>query len=153
MQHNRDKTSTPVGRLGPWPAGSTCPSGSAVQWPARPFGSASKTKHHSMGSTQAVAVPDFISQPSLPSKYGYQEIHARYDEMRNFFAKRATSTYQNEVATVKVTLMSMKPNNRNPQMVMVRSVDIWLYDSMLNKICNFKDISVVTARLGLEAAA
>lgn len=42
-----------------------------------------------------------------------------YDEMRNFFAKRATSTYQSEIATISVTLMSMKLNNRNPQMAMV----------------------------------
>ena len=32
--------------------------------------------------------------------------------------------YQNEVATIKVTLMSMKPNNKNPQMVMVRKEDM-----------------------------
>jgi hypothetical protein len=62
------------------------------------------------------------AQAFLSSKYGYQEVHAMYDEMRIFFAKRATSTYQNEVATIKVILMSMKLNNKNPQMVMVRRI-------------------------------
>jgi hypothetical protein len=77
------------------------------------------------GSTQAVVlVPNIVSKPYLPSKYGYQEVHAMYDEMRKWFAQRATSTYQNEVATIKVTLMSMKPNNKNPQMVMVRKNDM-----------------------------
>ena len=72
---------------------------------------------------QAV-VPDFVSKPQafLSSKYGYQEVHTIYDEMRNFFAKRATSTYQTEFVTIKVILMSMKPNNKNPQMVMVRKI-------------------------------
>lgn len=94
-------------------------------WPTRPSGSASKpTKMNNSTiskSRQTVVVPDFVSKPQdyLPSKYGYQEVHKIYDEMRGFFAKRATSTYQNEVATIKVTLMTMKPNCRNPQMVMV----------------------------------
>lgn len=66
-------------------------------------------------------VPDFVSRPQdYPLKYGYLEVHKIYDEMRKFFAKRVTSTYQNEVATIKVTLMMMKPNCRNLQMVMVR---------------------------------
>jgi hypothetical protein len=75
-----------------------------------------------------VTVPIFVSKPQdyLPSNYGYQGVHAIYDEMRSFFAKRATSKYQNEVATIKVTLMMMKPNCRNPQMVMVRiNIQYW----------------------------
>ena len=97
-----------------------------VLWPARPSGSsASKPTNRSKPEgrqTMVVQVPNFVSKPQdyLPSKYGYQKVHAIYDEMRDFFAKRATSTYQNEVATIKVTLMMMKPNCRNPQMVMVR---------------------------------
>jgi hypothetical protein len=61
---------------------------------------------------QTVVVPDFVSKPQdyLTSKYGYQEVHTIYDEMRPFFVKRATSSYHNEVATIKVTLMTMKPN-------------------------------------------
>jgi hypothetical protein len=110
--HVNRNTSTPVGRV--------TESGNAL-WPTRPSGSASKPTNHS-NDRQTIVVPDFVSKPQnyLPSKYGYQEVHAIYDEMRDFFAKRATSTYQNEVATIKVTLMMMKPNCRNPQMVMVR---------------------------------
>ena len=69
-------------------------------------------------------VPDFVSKPQafLSSKYGYQDVHAIYDEMRTFFAKRASSTHLIEVATIKVTLMSMKPNCRKPQMVMVSKI-------------------------------
>lgn len=74
------------------------------------------------GTHAVVLVPDIVSKPYIPEKYGYQEVHMMYDEMRNFFAKRATSMYQNEVATIKVTLMSMKPNNRTPQMVMVSNL-------------------------------
>jgi hypothetical protein len=108
--HVNRNTSTPVGRV----------TGNAL-WPARPSGSALKPTNHS-NDRQTIVVPDFVSKPQdyLLSKYGYQEVHAIYDDMRDFFAKRATSTYQNEVATIKVTLMMMKPNCRNPQMVMVR---------------------------------
>jgi hypothetical protein len=67
------------------------------------------------GTQALVLVPDIVSKPYLPSEYGYQEVHEMYDEMRNWFAQKAASTYQNEVATLKVTLMSMKPNNRHPQ--------------------------------------
>jgi hypothetical protein len=76
------------------------------------------------GTQALVLVPDIVSKPYLPSEYGYQEVHEMYDEMRNWFAQKAASTYQNEVATLKVTLMSMKPNNRHPQMVMVRKDDL-----------------------------
>jgi hypothetical protein len=94
-------------------------------WPTR-HGSTSKTSkttNMNLVDKQTLMVPDFVLKPQAvlqSSKYGYQEVHAIYNDMRSFFAKRATSKYQNEVATIKVTLMSMKPNNRNPQMVMVR---------------------------------
>jgi hypothetical protein len=108
-------TRTPVGVTGklPWPTPGL----------GRPSGSGSKSNMYH-GMDRQVLVPDFVSKPQafLSSKYGYQEVHAMYDEMRMFFAKRATSTYQNEVATIKVILMSMKPNNKNPQMVMVRRI-------------------------------
>jgi hypothetical protein len=94
-----------------------------IPWPTRPSGSASKSTNmtHGRDNLKQAMVPDFVSKPQafLSSKYGYQEVHAIYDEMRKFFVMRATSTYLSEVATIKVTLMSMKPNNRNPQMVMV----------------------------------
>lgn len=100
-----------------------------VPWPTRPSASKPTINHPGRQlrqGTQEVVVPDFVSklESNLPAKYGYQEVHTRYDEMRKWFAKRATSTHQNEVATIKVTLMSMKPNNKNPQMVMVRNDDM-----------------------------
>lgn len=114
-----------LGRNSSTPVGRVMVTGNR-QWPTRPSGSASKPRanvnHNSISiGRQSVIVPDFVSKPSsyIPSKYGYQEVHTIYDEMRAFFAKRATSSYQNEVATIKVTLMTMKPNCRNPQMVMV----------------------------------
>ena len=92
-------------------------------WPTRHGSTSKSTKSTNMNlvDKQTLMVPDFVSKPQafLQSKYGYQQVHAIYDDMRCFFVKRATSTYQNEVATIKVTLMSLKPNNRNPQMVMV----------------------------------
>ena len=102
-----------------------------VPWPTRLSLAGSSLKPtnigrgHGVDGRGVVMVPDFVSKPKafLPSKFGYQEVHGIYDEMRTFFAKRA-STYQNEVATIKVTLMSMKPNNRNPQMVMVCKITI-----------------------------
>jgi hypothetical protein len=113
--HVNRNTSTPVGRV----------TGNAF-WPTRPSVSALKptnVNHNQGGQIVTVVVPKFVSKPHdyLPSKYGYQEVHALYDEMRAFFARRATSTYQNEVATIKVTLMTMKPNCQNQQMVMVHN--------------------------------
>jgi len=115
VKRNLNVTSTPIRRM--------TSGGVTVPWPTRPSGSSSKSTNMNYGMDRQVVtvmVPDFVSKPQafLPSKYGYQEVHGIYDEMRSFFAKRA-STYQNEVATIKVTLMSMKPNNQNPQMVMV----------------------------------
>jgi len=108
---NVTSTQTPVGVTGKLP------------WPTRPRASGSSSKSTNTIHGMAV-VPDFVANPQafLSSKYGYQEVHAKYDQMRNFFAKMAMSTSQIEVATIKVTLMSMKPNNRNLQMVMVRNL-------------------------------
>jgi hypothetical protein len=115
----RNSTSAPV----------TAVSRAMGPWPARPSSSKPTKNYPGRQGTQEVVVPDFVSklEPYLPGKYGYQEVHTRYDDMRKWFAKRATSTHQNEIATIKVTLMSMKPNNKNPQMVMVRILKmIWL---------------------------
>ena len=62
-----------------------------LPWPNRPSGSGASKSNH--GMDRQTVVPDFISNPFLPSKYGYQEVHAIYDEMRSFFAKRATSIH------------------------------------------------------------
>jgi hypothetical protein len=107
--HINHNTLTPVGRV------------TVTGWPTRPSGSALKPTNHNSKGRQTLVVPNFVSRPEdhIPSKYGYQEVHGIYDEMRDFFVKRATFIYQNEVATIKFTLMMMKPNCRNPQMVMV----------------------------------
>jgi hypothetical protein len=140
--YRNTSTSTPVGRVtGPWP---TRPQAS---------GSASKAtiniNHGIIKDRQTVTVPDFVSKPGdfLPTKYGYQEVHKFYDEMRSFFAKKATSTYQNEVGTIKVTLMTLKPNCRNPQMVMVSKVII--YNSILIKHI-LKDITETISNIPLN---
>lgn len=122
--HVNRNTSTPVGRV--------TVTGNGM-WPTR-SGTASKSTNMdytsiNKGRQTGVVVPDFVSKPQLPSKYGYQEVHGIYDEMRAFFAKRATSIYQNEVATIKVTLMTMKPNCRNPQMVMVSKMSLLIYNT------------------------
>lgn len=141
VYHNH--TSTPVGKV----------AGNAL-WPTchlQYSGLASKltNTNHSLGR-QTVVVPDFVSKPHdyLPLKYGYQEVHAIYDKMRDFFAKRATSTYQNEVPTIKVTLMMMKTNCWNPQMVMVsKNMASSVYDSMLIIV---KDITEMISNIPLH---
>ena len=74
----------------------------------------------------------------------------KYDEMRKWFAKRATSTYQNEFATIKVTLMSMKPNNKNPQMVMVRKDDMVTTVYKTHFILFVKDITETISNIPLR---
>ena len=102
-----------------------------VAWPTRPSGSKlTTTMNRGHGKDrQAVMVPDFVAN-FIPAKYGYQEVHGFYDEMRLFFAKKAqaTSASQAEVATIKVTLMTLKPNNKNPQVVSVCKIILWLQD-------------------------
>ena len=95
--------------------------GGIIPWPTRPGSTSKTTNVKDSDIMQAVIVPDFVSKPQAfhPSKYGYQEVHALYNEMRSFFAQRATSKYQNEVATIKITLMTLKPNNQKLQMIMV----------------------------------
>jgi hypothetical protein len=106
-------------------------------WPTHPSGSASKPTniHHSITKGRPIMlVLDFVSNPEdylaslAASEYGYQEVHKIYDKMRAFSLWK--ELYQNEVAIIKFTLMTMKPNCRNPQMVMVSKnlacSNIWL---------------------------
>ena len=66
-------------------------------------------------------VPKFVSNPDIQTAYGYQEAHKLYDDMRQFFAQKASSTHQSEVVVIKVTMMAMKPAYKNPQIVSVRN--------------------------------
>jgi hypothetical protein len=50
---------------------------------------------------------------------GYQEAHKLYDEMRQFFAQKASTVHNNEVVMIKVTMMMLKPNCKVPSIVLV----------------------------------
>jgi hypothetical protein len=67
-------------------------------------------------------VPKFISASSgVPvNPVGYQAAHDIYDEMRQFFARKAMSTHNGEVVIIKVTMMALKPGHKNPSVVSVR---------------------------------
>jgi hypothetical protein len=99
---NHRNTSTPV--TVPSQVGRVTASGNASGlWPARPgrpSGSASKPfKPTNMSNRQtvplAVVVPDFVSKPQdyLPSKYGYQEVHALYDNTFDMYAINCKNNY------------------------------------------------------------
>jgi hypothetical protein len=60
-----------------------------------------------------------VSNHEIRPDYSYQEAHKMYDEMHQFFARKASSTHQNEVVVIKVTMMLLKPGYKNPQMVSV----------------------------------
>jgi hypothetical protein len=77
--------------------------------------------HNKSGSNSIhpIVVPKFVSDPTLPVEHGYQEVHKRYDEMRQFFAQKAMSVHGGEVVVIKVTMMSWKPGNKNPQIVSI----------------------------------
>ena len=60
----------------------------------------------------------------MPVHPGYQEAHGIYDEMRQFFAQKAKSVHNGEVVIIKVTMMSMKPGNKNPSVVSVRETNM-----------------------------
>jgi hypothetical protein len=55
----------------------------------------------------------------MPLQPGYQEAHTRYDEMRRFFAQKAFTAHNGEVVVIKVTMMSLKPGNKNPSIISV----------------------------------
>lgn len=67
-----------------------------------------------------IIVPKFISELESQSVLpGYQEAHQVYDEMRQFFAKKAMSVHGGEVVVIKVTMMSLKPGFKSPSVVSV----------------------------------
>ena len=66
------------------------------------------------GGFQPIVLPKYVSNRETQSDYGYQEAHK--------FARKALSTHQNEVVVIKVTMMSLKPGYKNPQIVSVRSI-------------------------------
>ena len=75
-------------------------------------------------SIRPIIVPKFVSDPSMPVQPGYQEAHKIYDEMRQFFAQKAMSVHNGEVVVIKVTMMSLKPGNKNPSIISVRETNV-----------------------------
>jgi hypothetical protein len=71
-----------------------------------------------------LVVPKFVANPKPLN--GYQEAHKLYDEMRYFFAQKASSVHNNEVVVIKVTMMTLKPRNKNPMMVSVCKLKVLL---------------------------
>jgi hypothetical protein len=78
------------------------------------------------GIFRPLVLPKFVTNPKLPLKNGYQDAHKLYDEMRYFFAQKASSVHNNEVVVIKVTMMTLKPGNRNPMMVSVCPLNVVL---------------------------
>jgi hypothetical protein len=89
-------------------------------WPKRGSGSRGASSYVRGVVTHPFVVPKFVSELQIPVKTGsgYQDAHGIYDEMQQFFAQRAMSN--GEVVVIKVTMMSLKPGNRNPSVVSVR---------------------------------
>ena len=56
----------------------------------------------------------------MPFRAGYQDAHTRYNEMRMFFAQKTMTVHNGEVVVIKVTMMSLKPGNKNAVVVSVR---------------------------------
>ena len=84
-----------------------------------------RTSFHGQSvSIRPIIVPKFVSDPSPPVQPGYQEAHKIYDEMRQFFAQKAMAVHNGEVVVIKVTMMSLKPGNRNPSVVSVRETNV-----------------------------
>lgn len=79
------------------------------------------------GAPRPLVLPKFVTEPK--SLYnGYQEAHKLYDEMRYFFAQKASAAHNGEVVVIKVTMMTLKPGNKNPVMVSVRYLKVVLTD-------------------------
>ena len=73
--------------------------------------------------TRPFVVPKFVSELQMvKTGSGYQDAHAIYDDMRQFFAQRAMSN--GEVVVIKVTMMLLKPGNRNPSVVSVHETSL-----------------------------
>lgn len=94
----------------------------SLPWPKCNDGSQSENHVNQImhqGGFWPIVVLKFVSNREIQPDYGYQEAHKMYDEMCQSFARMALSTHQNEVVVIKVTMMSLKPGYKNPQMVSV----------------------------------
>src|SRR6266508_4451563 len=84
----------------------------------------SQLQRTSGGGLRPIVLPKFVSNPKILEETGYQKAHLLYDEMRQFFAQKAMVEHQSEVVIIKVTMMSLKPGYRNPQVVSVCDEEI-----------------------------
>lgn len=95
----------------------------SISWPKHSNASHSEKQLNQnvvRGGFRPIVLPKFVTDCSSETRYyGYGEAHKLYDEMRQFFAQKASSTHQNEVVVVKFTMMLLKPGYRNPQIVSV----------------------------------
>jgi hypothetical protein len=60
----------------------------------------------------------------MPSQPGYREAYTRYDEMQRFFAQKAFTVHNGKVVVIKITMMSLKPGNKNPSIISVRETQV-----------------------------
>lgn len=70
-----------------------------------------------------MVVPKIVSDPNTPIEPGYQEAHKIYNEMRQFFAKKAMMVHGGEVVIIKVMMMALKEGNRHPSVVSVHETN------------------------------
>ena len=96
-------------------------------WPHGVSGSGAKNSTHYDAKgrgliTRPVVVPKFVANPTQEGVSGYQEVHQIYNEMRQFFARKAMSVHNGEVVVIKVTMMSLKPGYKSPSVVSVRAM-------------------------------
>ena len=95
----------------------------SLPWPNRTSGPQSVNVNQNLGfrgGFRPIVLPKFVSnRHEIRANYGYQEAHIIYDDMRQFFARKASSAHGNEVVVLKVTMMSLKPGYKNPQIVSV----------------------------------
>ena len=65
-----------------------------------------------------IVVLKFILSPML-SQSSFQEAHVRYDEVQRFFEQKAFTAHNGEVVVIKITMMLLKPGNKNPSIISV----------------------------------
>ena len=88
------------------------------------------------GGLRPIVLPKFMSNPGSFEETGYQKAHLLYDEMRKFFARKASAENQNEVVVIKFTMMMLKPGHKSPTVVSVCNGAniITQTESMFNRI-------------------
>ena len=71
----------------------------------------------------SAASSTLISLASAPTNPGYQEAHRYYNEMREYFAKKAYASSANvELVVVKVTFATLAPTKKSPLRISVSRI-------------------------------